>query len=97
MLESLRSATTSLLVLSALCLILPLWSSSGMLVQGSPRSTCLRSCHLCQQMYGDHFQGHLCAHTCIKLRGRIIPDCTNFPSIAPYLDLSNLVESEDEV
>ncbi|TRY80123.1 hypothetical protein TCAL_14829 [Tigriopus californicus] len=87
--NSIRPTPSSiLLILSVMCLMIP----SSIFVQGSPRSTCLRSCHLCQQMYGDHFQGHLCAHTCIKLRGRVIPDCTNFPSIAPYLDLSNLVE-----
>jgi hypothetical protein len=55
------------------------------------RTSCLSNCHLCQQMYGAHFEGHLCARTCVKLRGRLSPDCTNFASIAPFLDLSNVV------
>jgi hypothetical protein len=38
------------------------------------------------QMYGDHFEGHLCAQTCVRLRGRLIPDCTDLVSIAPFLD-----------
>ena len=37
-------------------------------------------------MYGSNFEGHLCAITCIKLRGAIKPDCTDLVSIAPYLD-----------
>ena len=52
----------------------------------SPKSSCLRNCHLCQTMYGSNFEGHLCAITCIKLRGAIKPDCTDLVSIAPYLD-----------
>ncbi len=55
------------------------------------RTACLRSCHTCQQMYGEHFEGYLCAHTCLRLKGRAAPDCANLASIAPYLDLDNLV------
>lgn len=58
---------------------------------GKKTTNCLRNCHLCQQMYGTHFQGQLCAHTCVKLRGRLNPDCTDLVSIAPYLDLTNVV------
>jgi hypothetical protein len=43
-------------------------------------------------MYGEHFEGHLCAHTCVRLGGRLAPDCTDFASIAPFLaDLANIV------
>jgi len=49
-------------------------------------ASCLRSCHLCREMYGAHFQGHLCAHTCVRMHGALAPDCANFASIVPYLD-----------
>ena len=45
-------------------------------------------------MYGSgKFYGHLCAHTCIKLRGKLIPDCTDLVSIAPYLDPTVLLDN----
>ena len=58
------------------------------------RNTCLRNCHVCKSMYGNKFEGHLCAHTCIKLRGKIIPDCRDLVSIAPFLD-PNYLDSND--
>ena len=67
--------------------------------QGSPararnEQKCFRNCHLCTQMYGSgKFYGHLCAHTCIKLRGKLIPDCTDLVSIAPYLDPTVLLDN----
>ena len=49
---------------------------------------CLTNCHLCQDMFGSRFEGHLCGQTCIKLRGRVLeklmPDCNDIVSISPF-------------
>ena len=58
---------------------------------GERISACLHSCHVCEQMYGDHFEAHICAGTCRDLKGRLPPDCGNYASIAPYLDLTNML------
>ncbi len=58
---------------------------------GTARSACFRACRTCQQMYGRHFEGHLCAHTCVRLRGRAVPDCADLASIAPFLDVNNSI------
>ena len=56
----------------------------------SARNSCLANCRHCQEMFGVHFRGHLCARTCRRLRGRDPPpDCLDFEGIAPYLDLDN--------
>lgn len=65
-------------------------------IQGSTMTStriCLRNCRECQSMYGNKFEGHLCAHTCIKLRGGIIPHCRDLVSIAPYLDPTKLADN----
>ena len=83
--SSSSSRTLAALVVAVLVL------SSSLSSLATPRSSCLRSCGRCEQMYGDHFEAHLCAHTCLKLRGRLVPDCADFASIAPFLDLSNVL------
>ena len=86
---------TLLLTLTALFLIAAVADSASQ--SSTARSSCLRSCHICQQMYGRHFRGHLCAHTCVRLRGRVAPDCADLASIAPYLEVANFLEAvEDE-
>ena len=75
------------LIIALLFFILVILELNSPTSAASSRSQCFRNCHLCQQMYGANFQGHLCAHTCIKLRGRLTPDCTDLMSIAPFLDM----------
>jgi len=70
----------------ALCLTLvALLMPAGVLSGHNKKTICLRNCHLCKGLYGQHFHGHLCAQTCVKLGGRITPDCTDLVSIAPFL------------
>lgn len=46
---------------------------------------CIRNCAQCKKMYGPYFQGQLCADSCLKFKGKMIPDCEDVASIAPYI------------
>ncbi|ENN80798.1 hypothetical protein D910_08507 [Dendroctonus ponderosae] len=46
---------------------------------------CIRNCAQCKKMFGRYFEGQLCADACVKFKGKIIPDCEDFASIAPFL------------
>ena len=54
-------------------------------LKNSRKRECLKNCHICKGFYGDNFQGHLCAQTCVKLNGQIMPRCNELISIAPFL------------
>lgn len=47
---------------------------------------CLHNCAQCKKMFGAFFEGQLCADACIQFKGKIIPDCEDLNSIAPYLN-----------
>ncbi|XP_026821131.1 eclosion hormone-like [Rhopalosiphum maidis] len=47
---------------------------------------CIRNCAQCKKMLGDYFEGSLCADTCVKFKGKMIPDCENIESISPFLN-----------
>nr|CAD7455347.1 unnamed protein product [Timema tahoe] len=47
---------------------------------------CIRNCAQCKKMYGAYFEGQLCADACVKFKGKIIPDCEDISSIAPFLN-----------
>lgn len=34
---------------------------------------CLRNCAQCKKMYGSYFEGQVCADSCVKFKGKIIP------------------------
>lgn len=36
---------------------------------------CLRNCAQCKKMFGNYFEGQLCAEACLKFKGKVIPDC----------------------
>ncbi|CRL02231.1 CLUMA_CG015134, isoform A [Clunio marinus] len=46
---------------------------------------CLRNCAQCKKMFGSFFEGQLCADSCVKFKGKVIPDCEDLASIAPFL------------
>ncbi|CAO1400339.1 unnamed protein product [Diamesa hyperborea] len=46
---------------------------------------CLRNCAQCKKMFGNYFEGQLCAEACLKFKGKVIPDCEDLSSIAPFL------------
>ena len=90
--------SSSIIRLVFFCLTLLYVTSQ--VTQASPRNLCLRNCRICESMYGAKFEAHLCAHTCIKLRGKIIPHCTDLSSIAPFLDpefLQGMKQSDEEM
>ena len=79
---------------------LTLFYVTSQITQASPRNLCLRQCRICDSMYGDNFKSHLCAYTCVKSRGRLIPDCTKLKSIHHFLDpefLQGLKQSDEEL
>ncbi|XP_055379977.1 eclosion hormone [Condylostylus longicornis] len=47
---------------------------------------CLNNCAQCKKMFGDYFQGQTCAESCLKFKGKSIPDCEDIGSIAPFLN-----------
>ncbi|XP_055533573.1 eclosion hormone-like [Wyeomyia smithii] len=47
---------------------------------------CMNNCAQCKKMYGAYFEGQLCADACLKFRGKIMPDCEDIGSIAPFLN-----------
>lgn len=38
-------------------------------------SICLKNCAQCKKMFGNFFEGQLCADSCVKFKGKVIPDC----------------------
>ncbi|CAI6363032.1 unnamed protein product [Macrosiphum euphorbiae] len=47
---------------------------------------CIRNCAQCKKMLGAYFEGTLCANACVKFEGKMIPDCENIDSVAPFLN-----------
>ncbi|KAG5894086.1 hypothetical protein JTB14_003943 [Gonioctena quinquepunctata] len=47
---------------------------------------CITNCAQCKKMFGPYFEGQLCADTCVKFKGKIIPDCEDLASIVPFLN-----------
>ncbi|XKL62097.1 hypothetical protein PGB90_001930 [Kerria lacca] len=62
--------------------------SSTYSVSGNPITlldACIQNCAQCQDTLDVYFNGKLCADTCIKFKGKTIPDCESFESISPFL------------
>ncbi|CAG4961531.1 unnamed protein product [Parnassius apollo] len=57
----------------------------SMVVGYDPMEICIENCAQCKKMLGSWFDGPLCAESCIRNRGRFMPDCEDFASIAPFL------------
>ncbi|CAG9122563.1 hypothetical protein JYU34_004135 [Plutella xylostella] len=51
-----------------------------------PMAICIENCAQCKKMLGPWFEGQLCAETCIKFKGKLIPDCEDLGSISPFLN-----------
>ncbi|XP_050093819.1 eclosion hormone-like [Anopheles aquasalis] len=47
---------------------------------------CVNNCAQCKKLYGEYFEGQRCAESCIKYRGKTIPDCEDTAYIAPFLN-----------
>ncbi|XP_063218983.1 eclosion hormone [Bacillus rossius redtenbacheri] len=69
----------AMLVALLLCAALPAARASNV-------ALCVRNCAQCKRMFGEYFEGELCADTCIKYKGKVIPDCEDIGSIAPFLN-----------
>ncbi|KAJ8919028.1 hypothetical protein NQ315_016933 [Exocentrus adspersus] len=63
-----------------------LLASLVLLVEANPVGVCIRNCAQCKKMFGPYFEGQLCADTCVKFKGKIIPDCEDIASIAPFFE-----------
>ncbi|XP_026462480.1 eclosion hormone [Ctenocephalides felis] len=46
---------------------------------------CVRNCAQCKRMFGNYFDGPACADSCLRFRGKIVPDCEDLRSIEPFL------------
>lgn len=46
---------------------------------------CIQNCAQCMKTLDEYFDGKLCADTCVKFKGKTIPDCESFESISPFL------------
>ncbi|XP_076174035.1 eclosion hormone [Ptiloglossa arizonensis] len=60
-----------------------------MLASGTPIEraigVCIRNCAQCKKMFGPYFLGQKCADSCVKYKGKLIPDCEDEVSIQPFL------------
>ncbi|KAJ0177903.1 hypothetical protein K1T71_006776 [Dendrolimus kikuchii] len=62
-------------------------SSNPAIAMGyDPLDICIENCAQCKKMLGAWFEGPLCAESCIKNRGKMMPECENFASISPFLN-----------
>ncbi|XP_065078943.1 eclosion hormone-like [Ochlerotatus camptorhynchus] len=50
---------------------------------------CINNCAQCKKMFGEFFEGHLCAEACIQFKGRMVPDCEDINSIGKFLNKLN--------
>ncbi|XP_030745898.1 eclosion hormone [Sitophilus oryzae] len=55
------------------------------MVEANTIGVCIRNCAQCKKMFGPYFEGQLCADACVKFKGKMIPDCEDLSSIAPFL------------
>ncbi|KAK9505851.1 hypothetical protein O3M35_009823 [Rhynocoris fuscipes] len=55
-------------------------------ITSSQIGICIRNCAQCKKMFGVYFEGQLCADTCLKYKGKLIPDCEDITSIGPFLN-----------
>nr|QZU75263.1 eclosion hormone [Antheraea pernyi] len=51
-----------------------------------PLEICIENCAQCKKMLGAWFEGPLCAESCIKYKGKLIPECEDFASISAFLN-----------
>ncbi|XP_044756743.1 eclosion hormone [Coccinella septempunctata] len=67
------------------CMIVHLEAYNPVTKLSRPIGICIRNCAQCKKMYGPYFDGELCGDACIKFKGKIIPDCDDINSVAPFL------------
>ncbi|XP_072950002.1 eclosion hormone [Epargyreus clarus] len=51
-----------------------------------PLEICIENCALCKKMLGAWFEGPLCADSCFKYKGKLIPECEDYGSISRFLN-----------
>lgn len=71
---------------TALLLLLVLLVVAVVDVNANQIGTCIRNCAQCKKMFGAYFEGQLCADACVKFKGKLVPDCEDASSIAPFLN-----------
>ncbi|CAG9561382.1 unnamed protein product [Danaus chrysippus] len=64
----------------------PVSANPSIITGYDPMEVCIENCAQCKKMLGAWFEGQLCAESCIKYRGKMIPDCENYASISPFLN-----------
>ncbi|XP_011300811.1 eclosion hormone [Fopius arisanus] len=47
--------------------------------------TCIRNCAQCKRMFGEYFEGQRCAESCLKFKGKSIPDCEDINTIEQFI------------
>jgi len=73
-------------VLMALAVLVASCALLAPLVEGNPMAVCIRNCAQCKKMFGDYFEGQMCADWCVKFKGKLIPDCEDIDTIAQFLN-----------
>lgn len=72
-----------------MAILVLLFLSNTWTVDSNQIGICIRNCAQCKKMFGSYFEGQLCADFCVKFKGKIIPDCEDVLSIAPFLSHIN--------
>ncbi|VVD02283.1 unnamed protein product [Leptidea sinapis] len=81
------SPFTKVLAMLTIAYIVSISNASPAIVSPyDPMEICIENCAQCKKMLGAWFDGPLCAEACIKFRGKLITDCEDFGSIAPFLN-----------
>ncbi|XP_059477015.1 eclosion hormone [Neocloeon triangulifer] len=70
----------------ALMVLVALLVCGVLVAEGNPLAVCIRNCAQCKKMFGDYFEGQMCADWCVKFKGKLIPDCEDIDTIAQFLN-----------
>ncbi|KAG8236074.1 hypothetical protein J437_LFUL016662 [Ladona fulva] len=84
----LASAASNKAAFGMLAISLVMLAVLPLLTEAAPdlSAVCLRNCAQCKKMFGEYFEGQLCAEACVKFNGQLVPECTDMESIAPFLN-----------
>ncbi|XP_041968406.1 eclosion hormone isoform X2 [Aricia agestis] len=80
------AAKFAVFVLLAVALLSGVRANPAIAMGYDPLELCIENCAQCKKMLGAWFEGPLCAESCIKYKGKLIPECEDFASISPFLN-----------
>ncbi|XP_026318611.1 eclosion hormone [Hyposmocoma kahamanoa] len=80
------TAAFALLTVFALAHLNYVTSNPAIATSYESLEVCIENCAQCKKMLGAWFEGPLCAESCIKFKGKFIPECEDYASISQFLN-----------